>query len=74
MSDSLEAVEVATPDGLTWLGADKLKFAYRSCSLPPGSILTRARCKIRRGGEAERAHEQRAVRLDSSRSGAPRSR
>jgi len=64
MSDSLEAVEVATPDGLTWLGADKLKFAYRSCSLPPGSILTRARCKIRRGGEAERAHEQRAVRLD----------
>jgi UDP-N-acetylmuramate dehydrogenase len=64
MSDCLEAVEVATPDGLTWLGADKLKFSYRACSLPSGAILTRARCKIRRGGEAERAHEQRAVRLD----------
>jgi UDP-N-acetylmuramate dehydrogenase len=64
MSDCLEAVEVATPDGLTWLGADKLKFSYRKCSLPSGAILTRARCKVRRGSEAERAHEQRAIRLD----------
>ncbi len=64
MSDCLEAVEVATPDGLFWLGADKLKLAYRKCALPAGAVLTRARCKIRRGGEAERAHEQRAVRLD----------
>ncbi len=64
MADCLEAVEVATPDGLTWLGADKLKLSYRHCELPRGAILTRARCKIRRGSEAERAHEQRAVRLD----------
>ena len=64
MADCLEAVEVATPDGLTWLGADKLKMSYRHCALPHGAILTRARCKVRRGSEAERAHEQRAVRLD----------
>jgi UDP-N-acetylenolpyruvoylglucosamine reductase len=64
MSDCLEAVEVATPDGLTWLGADKLKFSYRKCSLPSGAILTRARCKVRRGSEAERAHEQRAIRVE----------
>ena len=64
MSDHLEAVEVAGPDGLTWLGADKLQLGYRTCKLPAGVVLTRARCRVRRGGEAERAHEQRAVRID----------
>ena len=64
MSDHLEAVEVAGPDGLTWLGADKLKLGYRTCKLPAGVVLTRARCRVRRGSEAERAHEQRAVRID----------
>lgn len=64
MSDHLEAVEIATPAGLFWLGADKLKLGYRSCQLPPGAVLTRARCRVRRGSDAERAHEQRAVRID----------
>jgi UDP-N-acetylmuramate dehydrogenase len=64
MSDHLEAVEVATPDGLAWLGADKLRLGYRSCKLPLGAVLTRARCRVRRGSEAERAHEQRAIRID----------
>jgi UDP-N-acetylmuramate dehydrogenase len=64
MSDHLEAVEVATPNGLSWLGADKLRLGYRSCKLPRGSVLTRVRCRVRRGSEAERSHEQRAVRID----------
>jgi UDP-N-acetylmuramate dehydrogenase len=64
MSDHLEAVEVATPDGLSWLGADKLKLGYRSCRLPAGAVLTRARLRIRRGSDAERISEQRAVRVD----------
>ena len=64
MSDHLEAVEVATPGGTFWLGADKLKLGYRSCQLPAGAVLTRARCRVRRGSDAERAAEQRAVRID----------
>ncbi|GAC1554630.1 MAG: UDP-N-acetylmuramate dehydrogenase [Myxococcales bacterium] len=64
MSDHLEAVEIATPDGLSWLGADKLRLGYRRCELPRGAVLTRARCRVRRGSEAERAHEERAVKAD----------
>jgi UDP-N-acetylmuramate dehydrogenase len=64
MADHLEAVEIATPAGTFWLGADKLKLGYRSCNLPAGAVLTRARCRVRRGSDAERAAEQRAVRID----------
>jgi UDP-N-acetylmuramate dehydrogenase len=64
MSDHLEAVEVATPDGCSWLGADKLRLGYRTCRLPAGAVLTRARLRIRRGSDAERVNEHRAVRLD----------
>jgi UDP-N-acetylmuramate dehydrogenase len=64
MSDHLEAVEVATPQGLFWLDADKLHLGYRRCELPPGAVLSRARCRLRRGSEAERAHEERAVKAD----------
>jgi UDP-N-acetylmuramate dehydrogenase len=64
MSDHLEAVEIATPEGLSWLGADKLRLGYRHCELPLGAVLARARCRLRRGTEAERAHEERAVKAD----------
>ena len=64
MSAHLEAVEIATPQGLSWLGADKLKLGYRHCELPRGAVLTRARCRVRRGSDAERAHEERAVKND----------
>jgi UDP-N-acetylmuramate dehydrogenase len=64
MSDHLEAVEIAVPAGLFWLGADKLRLGYRSCTLPAGAVLTRARCRVRHGSDAERASELRASRLD----------
>lgn len=64
MSDHLEAVEIATPSGLSWLGADKLRLGYRRCEVPAGAVLTRARCRVRRGSDAERAHEERAVKSD----------
>lgn len=64
MSDHLEAVEIATPDGLSWLGKAELRLGYRRCELPRGAVLTRARCRLRRGSEAERAHEERAVKAD----------
>jgi UDP-N-acetylmuramate dehydrogenase len=64
MSDHLEAVEIASPEGLSWMGAAELRLGYRRCELPPGAVLTRARCRLRRGSEAERAHEERAVKAD----------
>lgn len=44
ISDLLEAVEVALPDGTTrWLPAQALGLGYRTCVLPPGAVVARAR-------------------------------
>ncbi|MBS2025169.1 MAG: UDP-N-acetylmuramate dehydrogenase [Deltaproteobacteria bacterium] len=64
MSDHLEAVEVATPSGLSWIPKEKLELRYRHCKLPKGAVLSRARCRVRRGTDEERAAEQRAVKAD----------
>jgi UDP-N-acetylmuramate dehydrogenase len=65
--DHLEAVEVATPDGLRWVPAAELKLAYRHCELPRGAVLTRARCRVRRGNETERQEDLRAAKSDVER-------
>jgi len=67
MADVLVAAEVATPAGLRWLDATELHLSYRHCELPKGSVLTRARCKIRRGSEAEILEQQRAAKADVDR-------
>ncbi len=67
MADHLLAVEVATPTGLRWLDATALHLAYRHCELPRGAVLTRARCKVRRGTEAELQQQQRDAKLDVER-------
>jgi UDP-N-acetylmuramate dehydrogenase len=41
MKDVVEHVEVATPDGVGDLPARALGFAYRTCALPPGAVVTR---------------------------------
>ncbi|TMA24376.1 MAG: UDP-N-acetylmuramate dehydrogenase, partial [Deltaproteobacteria bacterium] len=64
MADHLLAAEVATPDGLRWIAAADLKLAYRHCELPPGAVLSRARCRIRRGTDAEIGEQQRAAKAD----------
>jgi UDP-N-acetylmuramate dehydrogenase len=64
MADHLEAAEVATPDGLRWIAAADLKMSYRHCELPRGAVLTRARCRIRRGTDAEILEQQRAAKED----------
>ena len=66
-ADHLEAVEVATPDGLRWLPASELRLAYRHCELPTGAVLTRARCRVRRGGEPEVQEDVRAAKADVDR-------
>ena len=65
--DHLDAVEVATPDGLRWLPATELKLSYRHCELPRGAVLTRARCRVRRGNENEQHDDVRAAKRDVER-------
>ena len=67
MADHLLAAEVATPDGLRWIEARDLHLAYRHCELPQGAVLTRARCKIRRGSDTELIEQQRAAKADVER-------
>jgi UDP-N-acetylmuramate dehydrogenase len=67
MADHLLAVEVATPEGLRWVDAKDLRLAYRHCELPRGAVLTRARCKVRRGSEAELIQQQRTAKADVDR-------
>jgi len=67
MADHLLAVEVATPSGLRWIDAKALELAYRHCEIPRGAVLTRARCKVRRGSEADLLEQQRAAKADVDR-------
>lgn len=64
MADHLLAVEIATPSGLRWLDAAQLQLGYRRCELPRGAVLTRARCRVRRGTQPELLEEQRAAKAD----------
>jgi UDP-N-acetylmuramate dehydrogenase len=49
MKDLVTGVEVATPAGLRWIAAAELGFAYRTCRLPPGAVVTRVELRLRRG-------------------------
>ena len=42
----VEAVELATPDGLGWV-SQKISFHYRHTELPPAGIVTRIRFALR---------------------------
>jgi len=67
MADHLLAVEIASSDGLSWIEAADLRLGYRHCELPPGSVLTRARCKVRRGSDGELLEQQRVAKADVDR-------
>jgi UDP-N-acetylmuramate dehydrogenase len=67
MADHLLAVEIASSDGLSWIEAADLRLGYRHCELPPGSVLTRARCKVRRGSDGELLEQQRVAKVDVDR-------
>jgi UDP-N-acetylmuramate dehydrogenase len=71
MKDVVERVEVATPEGLRWIPAAELGFAYRTCRLPPGAVITRVGFRLRRGDvaasravmDADREHRRRTQPL-----------
>jgi len=52
----LDAVELATPDGIGWVPRSALTLRYRFTELPPGAIITRARFRLPDGDvDASRA-------------------
>jgi UDP-N-acetylmuramate dehydrogenase len=53
MKDVVRRVEVATPSGAGFLDAAALGFAYRTCRLPPGGVVTRVEFALRPGDVAE---------------------
>ena len=71
MKDVVERLEVATPEGLRFLPAAELGFAYRTCRLPPGAVVTRVAFRLRRGDvaasravmDADREHRRRTQPL-----------
>jgi UDP-N-acetylmuramate dehydrogenase len=72
MKDVVERVEVATPEGLRWLPAGELGFAYRTCRLPEGAVVTRVGFRLERGDlaasravmDADRDHRRRTQPLN----------
>ncbi len=52
MKDIVERVEVATASGVGWVLAARLGFAYRTCRLPAGGVVTRVAVRLRRGDAA----------------------
>jgi UDP-N-acetylmuramate dehydrogenase len=46
---AIEAIEVATADGVGWLTKAEVPHAYRHSELPPGGIVTRVRFLLRKG-------------------------
>jgi UDP-N-acetylmuramate dehydrogenase len=67
MADHLLSVEVAAPDGLRSIDAKDLRLGYRHCELPQGTVVTRARCQVRRGSEGELLEQQRVAKADVDR-------
>ena len=52
----LDAVELATPDGIGWVPRSALTLRYRFTELPAGAVITRARFRLSDGDvEASRA-------------------
>ncbi|MBX5483608.1 MAG: UDP-N-acetylmuramate dehydrogenase [Myxococcaceae bacterium] len=49
----VDAVELATPDGVGWVDARELRYGYRHTVLPPGAVVTRARFRLPKGDVAE---------------------
>ncbi len=67
----LDAVELATADGVGWVQKRELRFQYRCTELPEGAVVTRARFLLREGDvaasqaqmEADLSHRKRTQPL-----------
>jgi UDP-N-acetylmuramate dehydrogenase len=64
MKDLVSRVELATADGVGFVAARDLGFAYRTCRLPAGAVVTRVELVLREGDVAE---SERAMQADRER-------
>jgi UDP-N-acetylmuramate dehydrogenase len=72
MKDVVERVEVATQEGVRWIPAGEVGFAYRTCRLPEGAVITRVGFRLQRGDvaasravmDADREHRRRTQPLN----------
>lgn len=72
MKDVVARVELATAAGVGLVEASALGFAYRTCHLPPGAVVTRVEFALRDGDvreservmQADRAHRRSTQPLD----------
>jgi UDP-N-acetylmuramate dehydrogenase len=62
MQDVVTRVELATPEGAGFVPASALGFAYRTCRLPAGAVVTRLEVQLRRGDVAASEAVMRADR------------
>ncbi len=62
MKDVVSRVELATAEGAGFVPAAALGFAYRTCRLPPGAVVTRVEVTLRRGDVEESAARMAADR------------
>ncbi|HTN52256.1 MAG TPA: UDP-N-acetylmuramate dehydrogenase [Anaeromyxobacter sp.] len=62
MKDVVARVELATAEGTGFVDAAALGFAYRTCRLPAGAVVTRVEVRLRPGDVAESAARMQADR------------
>jgi len=58
------AVELVSAEGARWVDRDELVWAYRCCHLPPGSMVTRVRVRLRRADEEGLLRSRAAMEAD----------
>jgi UDP-N-acetylmuramate dehydrogenase len=67
MKDVVARVELATADGTGFVEAAALGFAYRTCRLPPGAVVTRVELDLPEGDVAESERVMQADRAQRRR-------
>lgn len=64
LADAVQAVELATPEGIGWVPADELSWEYRRCAFPPAAVVTSVAFGLSPGsGERILAHHRALLRV-----------
>jgi UDP-N-acetylmuramate dehydrogenase len=71
MADVVEAVEIVSPLGVSWIAARDLEWGYRSCCLPQNAMVTAVTLRLVTGDSEEILQTQRSL-LRARRQSQPR--
>lgn len=61
MADVVEAVELVSAAGASWVSSEAFEWSYRSCGIPRGSVVTAARLRLLSGDAESILQCQRAL-------------